>query len=181
MLSKVRVVGDSLLSGQESEFVRGAGVEWVAAAVISVLENDTETIGRFHQDLNNASLEIGEPRFATRLAANVEEDRAAGFVVRAVEEVALLEGRVRVRLIARAVREVIDLEMISRYEIDRLIVNLPADQWCVQDSDYCHWIGEQRPACDQRLHTSHEDLQHPQRQQGSSILLSNSSLLSISR
>jgi hypothetical protein len=114
---KVLVVGDGLLLGQVRELVDRAGVERVALAVEAVLEDDAEAVGRLHQDLDDARLQVGEAALDRRLAADVQEDWSAGLIVGVIEDVALLKGVLGVRFIARVVREVVNLEAICSVEV----------------------------------------------------------------
>ncbi len=58
MLGEVFIVRYRLLNCQETELLICGCVLWIAIAMISVLEDNAKTIGRIHQDLYDASLQV---------------------------------------------------------------------------------------------------------------------------
>ena len=108
MLSEIGIVGNGLLGRQECQMIGARIIVRVALAVVPVLQNHAHTIEFLHQNLNEPGAEIGKATGSAGLASNIEKDRSAGLVVRVVVVVALSECSLGMRLIARAVWEMVD-------------------------------------------------------------------------
>lgn len=108
-----------------SKLVRGAGVVWIAFAIVAVLEDNAQTIEFGHEDLDNASFEVRKATFATGLATDVEEDRATLFVVCVIEEIPLRESSIVVWCITRIIGEMVNLSTLEETQLTNK--RLPAE------------------------------------------------------
>ena len=108
MLSKERIIRDCLLSRQIGQLVGRGRVVRVAFAIVAILQDHTQAIEAFHQDLNNTRLQVRETTLARRLTTDVQEHRPSRLVISGVKEVPLWESAIVVRQVAVTVREMVD-------------------------------------------------------------------------
>ena len=73
-----------------------------------MLENNTQTISSLSDLVNNTLLEEGKTACSVGLSAKKNEDWTAGLVVRVVEPVSQIEGRIAVWLVPSFVVEEVD-------------------------------------------------------------------------
>jgi hypothetical protein len=107
---KIVVIGNNLLSAQIPQFISRRSPERPTSTIPSRFQHNTSAIEFLHQFLHDEAIvqNVGLV-FDRAFAGNVEKDRAAGFVVRCLNEVTVLERAIFVRVVAGTGREVIDL------------------------------------------------------------------------
>lgn len=77
VLGEKGIVCKRLRGRQVCQIVGGRAVVRVALAVISILQDNTKAIGRFHENLDNARPQVGKPTWPACFPANVQENRSA--------------------------------------------------------------------------------------------------------
>lgn len=133
ILRKVRLVGKSLLRGQESQVLRGQVGGWETGAVIPMFQDYTKTIGSFGQFVEDALLQEYQALRRVRLSGLQHDDGTAGLVVSVVEEVSQLVGAIAVRLVLGVVVEVVDWHREGVRGIQKSGIGVPRLQSALVD------------------------------------------------
>ena len=110
MESELLNISDCLLRCHVSQLIGGCAVVRLASAIVTVLENNSETVEPLVEGTKYAFRGEKIDRILERgFAAYIEKDWASRFVVCAIDNVSLGESSSGMRLVARGIGEVVDL------------------------------------------------------------------------
>lgn len=104
-------VGNDLLRGEVTQFIRRRGVVRAAGPVVAVLQDNANAIELLHQVRDEAVVEM-RVGVDCALSSKIQEYRPARLVIRSLEKVSLLVRALVMRRIASLVWEVVDLRTI---------------------------------------------------------------------
>ena len=139
MSGEICIIRNCLLGSQISQLIRSRSVVRERFPIISILQNDAQSIRRIHQNLNNPRLQVREPARPTRFPSYVQIHRTASLIVRRVEIISLGEGRVRVRGITGVIWEMVDGGLDCVGWVPRCILSTLKQGFHMFGSEWMSW------------------------------------------
>lgn len=125
VLGKVCLICKRLVCGEEAHVLGRQVRHREAGAVVPVLQDDAEAIGRLTQLRDDPLLEKGKAALAGRLAGLEHDDGPAWLIMACIEPVSEIEEAIRVRLIDGVIVEVVDWDRDVVLWVQRGGVNVP--------------------------------------------------------
>ncbi len=126
VFGKILDIGQSLLGCQESQAFGAKVVEGDAGAIVTVLEDNSQSSRRLRELMRYAFLQKWEALNPIRLPAAENNHRASRLVELGVEPVAQVEGAIGMRLVYGIATEMIDRDGELVFRVDGLEI-VPCD------------------------------------------------------